>query len=359
MKVVFITAESYIDHSYTIARELKKHIDFPVFIQAKQKTPEIEKWCKSVNAEFLKRRRFRNPFSFISEIKFMFSLRKMKADLHWFNTLTVYQVFLVKLFIKKFIVTVHDVEKHPQNSQHHASFSLRLTFALLKRNICVASRSQAEIFRSRFGFDTKVFQLPIIDYFTDAAPKSEKPPVSEKIRFFFFGSVEQYKGIEILIEAAEILEKRGALFSLGIFGKLKYNAVELKEKISKVRSIELKDDFVEYNKVREIYNQNGVLLLPYKQVTQCGPLLIGYNELTPAICNNLPGFREYTDSEKSALVFNNTAVDLADKMGVLINAPGKIAEMKEYIGSEINKKFSIQSLAQEYINNFESSSQTK
>lgn len=43
MKVLFVTTESMLDHSYTMIRELRKHITLDVIITAKKMTPELER----------------------------------------------------------------------------------------------------------------------------------------------------------------------------------------------------------------------------------------------------------------------------------------------------------------------------
>lgn len=351
MKVIYVTSESYIDHSYTIAKELRKHIEFPVFIQARQKSPELTSWAEQLGATIVKRKRFRNPWNIIREIGFILRLRKMNADLIWFNALNIYQVLPVKLFIKRFLVTVHDVEKHPESRQRHASLALKMTFALLKKHICVVSKTQAALFKNRFGFDAKLFQLPIIDYFTDAVSSSSVTKTGEPIKFFFFGSVEPYKGLETLLEAAEILQKKNLDFSLGIYGKLKYNRDELTRRIKKIKNTQCIDLFIDYKNISGIYKDSDVLVLPYKQVTQCGPLLIGYNESVPAVCSRQPGFLEYVDDGLSGLVFDNTAEDLAAKMEYVIKNPAVLNKMKEYINAAIKAKFSMQRLAEQYIAN--------
>ncbi len=353
MKLVYVTSESYLDHSYTIINELKKRAELSVFIQAKENTDEIADWCKELNAKFVKRKRFRNPFSFFSELGFFLSVKKIKADRIWFNTLTAYQALIAKVFLKDFIVMVHDVEIHPETKDYYSVLSLRLTFALFKKKAGVASYMQAKIFKDKYGFEPKVFQLPIIDYYTKSGNMHlQKAPNPGKIRFFFFGSIEPYKGIETLLEAAEILENKNINFEITVFGRLKYNTEELRSRMKKIKSLKLTDKFVHYKDIHEIYCNNDVLILPYRQVTQCGPLLIGYNELVPSICSNLEGFREYVDDGKSGMLFNNAPAGLAEKMEEIIKNPGLISGMKEYIEKNIFKRFSMESLGNEYIKNF-------
>jgi len=351
LKAVYVTSESYIDHSYTIAQELKKHIDLTVFLQGREKTQEIENWCSKLNAVFVKRNRFRNPLSIFGELAFILKIKKLKADIVWFNTLTVYQLFLVKMLINRFLVTVHDVEIHPGGTGH-GNISVRLTLKFARENVCVVSKTQANMFKNSFGFKPKVFQLPIIDYYREVSGETTEKSLSNKIRFFFFGSIEEYKGIEILLDAAEILEKKGINFSLNIYGKIKYSEASIIQMLESFKNVTLYNEFVGYREVHKIYNQNDVLVLPYKQVTQCGPLLIAFDELVPAICSDLDGFREYLEDGVSGIIFNNSPEDLAKKLILFIDNPDLIFKIKNNIKKSAHEKFSISKQWKSYVENF-------
>lgn len=351
MKIVYITSESYLDHSYTIAKEFRRRVNFVVYIIAKEKTEEIAQWCSRLGGAFVKRKRYRNPLSFFTELKFILSIKKQNADRVWFNTLNFYQLLLVRLLLKRFLIMVHDVEFHPELEDPFTAFSVKLTFALFKKKLRTASNTQALIFENKYGFKPKVFQLPIIDYYTDSA--SEKPipkKVNGMIGFFFFGSIKRYKGIETLVEAAEILEHKEASCRINVYGKFRYEAGELIKRMKKLKILNLKDEFIRFDEVHCVYAENDVLILPYKQVTQCGPLLIGYNELVPSICRDLPGFREYVSEGKSGLLFGSAA-ELAEKMQLIINNPKTINQMKEFIEEVTLKKYSMKHLVNDYIKN--------
>src|SRR5438128_568913 len=103
MKVIYVTTESYIDHSYTIASELRKHIDLKVYIIAKEKSGEVNNFCEKLGAVCVKRMRFSNPFNIFVDLKLLNQLRKAEHQLVWLNTLTVYQALFLKFFIKKYL----------------------------------------------------------------------------------------------------------------------------------------------------------------------------------------------------------------------------------------------------------------
>ena len=357
MKIIYVTTESYIDHSYTIASELKKKIDLKVYIIAKEKSEEVNNFCTKLNAACVKRMRLSNPFNIFVDLRLLNQLRKEEYDIVWFNTLTVNQALFLKLFIKKFLINTHDAELHPEENSIYAIFARWLTFRFHKKNICLASKTQASIFEKRSGIKAKIFQLPFIDYYESAArnlvEKGSKPGSDSRVKFFFFGTILPYKGIETLLDAAGILEKEGVKYELNIYGKIKYNEKNIIERIEKLNYVHLQNEFTSYDKVYAVFAQNDMLILPYIHITQCGPLLIAYNQNIPSLCSNLPGFAEYVDDGKSGLLFGGTAVDLAKKMKMVMNKPSSIGEMKKYIAENIKSRFSMKALCAQYVGNFE------
>jgi glycosyltransferase involved in cell wall biosynthesis len=353
MKVIFITTESLIDHSFTMAEELKKHLDLKVIITARALSPEIEEFCKKLDAVFVKRLRFINPLAFFKELKLMLFIRQQKADVVWFNAFSLYQSMLAGLFLKRIVVNAHDIDLHPEESDYHGIFSQKITFSFYKRSVAVMSQTQQEIFEKKYGFQPFLLQLPVINYYeASAAEKKPQSAPAYPVKFFFFGTVLPYKGINRLIEAAEILEKKNLHFQISIHGRFKYNKDEFLQRINKLKSIDVNDKFIDYKDVFNIYRTNDVIIIPYIHVSQCGPLLIGFNSSVPAICSDLPGFREYADDGKSALLFENTADDLAGKMETIINDPSILIQMQEYIKKNTFVKFSMQALVKDYINVF-------
>lgn len=352
MKIVFVTTDSFIDHSYTIALVLRKKVNLQIFMLAKKKTEEIRNWCSELNAEFIERKRYRNPLSFISELRFIARLRKIHADKIWFNTINLYQVIIARLLLKNVIISVHDVEFHPASNDYSSLLSHKLTLLLFKHRICTTSRSQAAIFKSNYGIEPKTLQLPIINYYDRVSDYSVNREIGNTCQLFFFSSILPYKGIETLISAAEILISKNLKFALNIYGKIQYDAKEIKARILELRNTQLSDEYISYKDVHRIFCENDLLILPYRQVTQCGPLLIAYNTKTPVICTDLPGFREYVDDGKSGFLFDNSPDDLAIKIEFVLKNPRLIKELKEYIEQEISKKFLMHNLADKYIDIF-------
>lgn len=380
-----------IDHGYTIATELKKHVDLRVYIIAKQYSEEIRNFCEDLGAVFFRRARFRNPVSLFRELIFLNAVRRQKPDVVWFELFSVYQALFARLFVKNYLVTVHDVELHPEETDFYSVCARWLTLRFHRERVCTASKTQAEVFERRFGRKPRMFQLPIKDYYAKTSGKSNEtsplPPSKGEpaVKFFFFGKIRPYKGIEVLLRAAELVHKSGLNFRLNIYGKITYNERRILEQIEQLNGntspsppskeehvIKIVNEFIDYREVYSIFSENDILVLPYIQVTQCGPMLVAYNQNIPVICTDLPGFREYVDDGKSGLLFKpdldegargrdvrlastsplviGAGKSLAEKMKVVIENPGMINEMREYIKEKIKPRFGMESLAGEYLN---------
>lgn len=352
LRAVYLTSESYIDHSYTIVNGLRQRSDelvLKVFFQAKESTEEVQRWCERTGGEFVKRKRFRNPMNFFDDLKLLRKVKKLNVDIVWFNTQTVFQAILAPLMLKKYVVMMHDVDPHPDSKERHGTLASGLTLRFSKRKIAVASATQAELFQKKYGIRPMVFRLPVITYFRDLARGEEIRNKNNHVRFFFFGSIEKYKGIETLIEAAEILEQKGLEFEVNIHGKVKYDKAELSGRIDKLKNVNLFDEFIDYREIHSVYSGNDIQVLPYKQVTQCGPLLIGFSECVPSICNDLAGFREYVSDGVDGIIFNGTPAGLAEKMEAIIKDRAMIEKLKKGIINNGGNKFDIGKLAEEYI----------
>lgn len=354
MNVIFVTTESMLDHSYTMIKELGRRMNLKSYIIAKKRTPELEEFCRILNVTFIERSAFKNPLSFLKELKFMFQLKRQKADLVWFDRTTFYQTLLLKFTLKNYLINVHDVALHPEEKDYHGIITQRLVFGYFKKNVAVMSNTQKEIFEKKYNIKPFVLPLPIIDYYKDSAGTNIQTgkQKSAKIKFFFFGSVMPYKGIEKLLDAASILNSRKIEYELNIYGKLNYNHGEITERISGNKNITHVNKYIDYKDISGIFSGNDVLVIPYIQVSQCGPLLIAYAESVPVICSDLPGFREYVTEGESGLFFENTPESLAEKMEFLVKSPLLIDEMRNSIKNKTYKRLSIESLSETYVSVF-------
>lgn len=165
---------------------------------------------------------------------------------------------------KPFIVSVHDPEPHP------GTLIGAFTYQVGKRTWRQASH--IHIFSEHFiplmhqsGISTeRLFVVPLcidVSIFTQyALPNIPREPL-----VLFFGRLEAYKGIPVLVEAAERL--RGKLrFAIAGPGKLSPSLRKCIE--SQPDLFELHNRFLSEAEVAQLFQRASVCVMPYIQATQ-------------------------------------------------------------------------------------------
>lgn len=146
---------------------------------------------------------------------------------------------------------------------------------------------------------------------------------SGQVRFTFIGYFGLHKGIHILIEALQFLNKNKYILNLVGDGEL---LVEYK---NKVQNMGLNDSVRFWGKIKDItdvYEQTDVLILPsICPENQPAAITEAMAAKIPVIASNSGGIPELIDDEKTGLLFETgDAQDLARKMSNLIHNPEKI-----------------------------------
>jgi glycosyltransferase involved in cell wall biosynthesis len=93
---------------------------------------------------------------------------------------------------------------------------------------------------------------------------SETPP-----RFLFFGRIEPYKGLGVLLHAGELLAERGFQFRLIVAG----TGSDLNRYLAHIRGrawVELIEQRIHADELPELFGRASAVVLPYTEATQSG-----------------------------------------------------------------------------------------
>jgi glycosyltransferase involved in cell wall biosynthesis len=141
-----------------------------------------------------------------------------------------------------------------------------------------------------------------------------------KANFLFFGKIHYYKGLDILLESAQMLRKKRNDFLVTVAGDSK----DFSEYIKYTKNtdyLDLRVRFLDKEEIANVFNAADYLVLPYREVTQSGPLLIAFNFKVVPIVSNLDGFSEYISDGKNGYMFTSeSASDLAEKMEYILDS---------------------------------------
>jgi len=148
----------------------------------------------------------------------------------------------------------------------------------------------------------------------------------------FFGHIERYKGLDVLVEAMSYLKDYDV--KLLVAGKANISLEPLKERIGELSledNIYWHTHFINDEDVEEIYSYCKIVALPHRHIDQSGILMSAINFGKPVVASNIGGFSEIIEDGKQGLLFKpEDPLDLAKKI-IKIIEDDKILEMNKSI----------------------------
>ena len=170
----------------------------------------------------------------------------------------------------------------------------------------------------------------LLPYRDDASLIDNKYYPDEKVKFLFFGRIDPYKGIDVLLNAYEELKKTYSNVELIIAGR--GDCSEYREIIESDDTITLVNSYISDDYVDKLFTEkNIILVLPYKDATQSGVATVAYEYCVPIIASDTGGLREQLfDGKAGILVRPSDPFALAEAMQ-------EFAENQDYYNRQVEK----------------------
>jgi glycosyltransferase involved in cell wall biosynthesis len=137
----------------------------------------------------------------------------------------------------------------------------------------------------------------------------------------FFGQIDEYKGVEKLIDAVSLLVKINSSVFLMVAGKPKRQlsyAARLKSYAADIlpeKNILFRMQFIPVDEVEVYFAAADCLALPYKRIYQSGVLFLAYRFGLPIIATDIGSFREdVVDGATGFICKPDNAEDMAEKL---------------------------------------------
>ena len=293
-----------------------------------------------------------NPLSWIW---MGFTIKSKIVHAQWWSHVLAPVYFVVlaicKFRGKKIIITVHNVLPHaalPYENKRLNKFLNRVVLFLGDIFIVHSTRNIEEL-HDIFGIPKeKIIRIPhgTSKSFKDSIVTKEDAreelglPLDGKI-ILFFGTIREYKGLDILLEAfSYVTKERGNVFL--VIAGYPWRGWEKYEELIKTndlnKNIKLFLEFIPSGKVKYFYYASDLVVLPYREfMSQSG---LGADALAfekPLIVTDVGGLPELVKDKKFVVEQNNPR-ELAEKILVALG------------DDELLKKLSADSrnLAEEY-----------
>ena len=327
-KLLYISEQGWLDTDVTILKHLAcfYNVIFVVIFNKdgnqKFSQMEIKEYCKNNNIIFypyVRRYRRREPLLIPFVLKILSAIKKEHPDIIYFSMFLDIYFNTLSIFVlpsSKTIVGIHDFK-----TRKGGKLLLLLDFAreIIYRsfkNFHFYEKNQAFLFLKTFP-NKKYFttQMPLKNY---GFPPQKCLFKGAGITYFlFFGFIRHYKGLDLLIAAANMLRHNQHKFKIIISGNVS-NLKVWKNYLGLIEDesfFSLNIRFITNEEIPFFFQKAHFLILPYRQVTQSGPFLTAINYNVPVIASDLPAFENYIKNGFNGFLFKNENVkDLAEKM---------------------------------------------
>jgi D-inositol-3-phosphate glycosyltransferase len=164
----------------------------------------------------------------------------------------------------------------------------------------------------------KVIPHPVYSNFGEGVSKEEakkKLKLNDDKLILFFGFIRDYKGLDVLLEAMEIVKDKLdiKLIVAGEFYSNKEKYLNIIDKLQLKNNVHLFTDFIPTSEVKYYFSACNVVILPYKEATQSGIVQIAMNFRKPIIATNVGGLGEVVhDNRTGFIVEPKNPVQLAE-----------------------------------------------
>jgi D-inositol-3-phosphate glycosyltransferase len=247
-------------------------------------------------------------------IRLLYYTASTRSDIfhiQWENSFALFDrtllILYYKLLWKKLVFTAHNVYREARD--HTATplrwFSLKVMYRFVDRIIVHTSKMKEElcslfqvspekIIIIPHGINNRVQKKGMSQ--EDARQKLGIIPKAHVV--LFFGQIDEYKGIETLIDAMALLVQKDPSIILIVAGKPKRQSdyvLKLETQVGKSlpeKNVMLRMQFIPDNEVEMYFSAADCAVLPYKRIFQSGVLFLSYRFGVPIIATDVGSFSE-------------------------------------------------------------------
>ncbi|WP_432709509.1 glycosyltransferase family 4 protein [Pedobacter sp.] len=347
MKLIFYTANCFMDTSIEVINILKHVVELHVIIEVRQETKSqtiidvsnfpadqdvvpVEKMLNSTNyaklkpyldgtasANFVAYARPGLAGNFKTAKALHKHIKAINADVLHLEALLVRSLLIIpSLFsFKKIYLTIHDPLPHVGEKDFKINLAKFIYFNLPKvKGFFFYSEFAKKQFQQYYKINNKpcwVVKMYPLSYYKKLAGNRN----IDKRSLLFFGRLSPYKGIEVLLNSMSNVFERFPLTHLVIAGRSVNDYKIPQEVLNKYPDkITVLNRHISNDELVRLIGEAKFVICPYIEATQSGVLMTSFALNTPVLASAVGAFEEYiVDNQNGCLVAPNNSQLLAEK----------------------------------------------
>jgi glycosyltransferase involved in cell wall biosynthesis len=183
-------------------------------------------------------------------------------------------------------------------------------------------------------------------------PDRVSPP-GDSGTILFFGRMEEYKGLDILVGAAEILDQRGLTYTMIIAGEGPELARH-KHRLARSANVRVIDGFITAELALDLFQNADVVVLPYKDATQSGVVAAAFGNHRPVVASRVGGLPDVVEHGVNGLLVEpNDCTALADTLQEVLANPNLLARLHRGVKATAEGKLNWDNIASVMVRNLD------
>jgi len=363
MKVVIIDSLVGNDYTINLCRGLQEVIEDLTLIVPKNRPVELKShvkvkhWAPSKDLKINKMIKVVDYFFYLIRMLFFIKSKKCIVHFQFFRRkLDIYFLALLRILGTRIVYTAHNVLPHEVTKFDR--FRAKILYKSVAVIIVHSNFIREKLIKE---FPANAAKIHIVPHgnFDNYLPKEVLTKeearsvfglsINEKV-ILFFGYIREYKGLDLLIEAFELVAEKNNNITLIIAGApvntellKKYEHQILKSKFRERIIYHL--NFIPSDKIPVYFESSDVVILPYKSIDHSGIIHLAYSFSKPVIATDVGDFSENIEHNKSGKILErNTPAELAE---VILEScsTDDLKKMGEYAKCLSESKYSWKNIA--------------
>lgn len=265
----------------------------------------------------------------ISQIKLLLFILKNDIEIIHFQWLRLYWIdyliiSILKLQNKKVILTAHNLLPHDTGMKY---FNIHKKIYKRVHGIIVHESNIKEEINKIFEIEKdkiKIIPHGLSDGINTVNIKESNNIEEKELTFGLFGTLKEYKGVDILLYSWDEELQSNKDIQLIIAGKKEMN-FSYKEN----SNIKIMNKFLSEAEVKELLKKIDVFVLPYRKISQSGVLLSVLKYHKPVIVSNVGGLTEPFKIGKIGWILeNNNSESLKRIIKMIVNNKKEVNNIK-------------------------------
>lgn len=282
-----------------------------------------EKLKKNFNFFFIREYLPRNIISILELIDILRILKKEKIKLLHIASGRPFWLFplyiIYKLAFKgKIVFTLHEPIKRKGDPSTFKIYKYLDYYLVIKLAdyLIFGGKQILQIFKNSMSTKAKLIQTSL-GIFTQLNSSTKKTYIRKNNRILFFGRIEKYKGLKILIKSTKYIKNDYELIIAGA-GKIEKN--QTLDRLINRGKVKIYNYFIDNDFLIKLFSTSSVVVVPYLTGTQSGVISTAFSFNTPVIATKIGSIHEIITERKTGFVVKpNDPKSLADKINLIIN----------------------------------------